>query len=396
VAGADRDTTLASLVDKSLLRYADARYAMLETVREFAEERLEESGDGDAAQQRHAESMVARAAPVAEAFERGENRLDALAPDWDDLRAALAFLEETGQTDLGLQLIGSTWPLWYMRGASLEGRRWAVGPLARSEGERSARRARALLAASVFAAAIGDFEHAEDFAIESLAIQHELGETRTRPPLLTNLGIIAHQRGDFVAAERLYAESAREAHATQNGFQRAVALENLAELAMRDGDYARAGELSDEAMALFDDLDSDWGRAWSLIDRAYCLHGAGREDEAIVAASRSLVLARGIRAASALWPGAVLVAAVAAKQGEPEIALGVIRAADVLSRSTPEVVPVGIQSELYRETVDELRRALGPERYDASSAEQTMSPEGATQEILDSAARLSGEPASHG
>ena len=280
-----------------------------------------------------------------------------------------------------------------MRGASLEGRRWAVGPLARSEGERSARRARALLAASVFAAAIGDFEHAEDFAIESLAIQHELGETRNRPPLLTNLGIIAHQRGDFVAAERLYAESAREAHATQNGFQRATALMNLTELAMRDGDYARARKLNDEAMALFEELDSDFGRAWSLLGRAFCLRGTGHEDEALAAANRSLVLARGMTAASLLWPGAVLVAAVAAKRGEPEIALGVMTAADVLRRSTPEVVR-GIESELCLKTMQELRRTLGPARYDAASAEHTMSLEDATQHILDAAARLSGEQAS--
>ena len=107
VAGADLDT-LESLVEKSLLRYTNERFWMLETIREYAAECLEASGEGDELRQRHAELMLAL---VQEAWSglRGSERehwLDRLDRERANLRAALGWLQDTEQTDLLLDLLG--------------------------------------------------------------------------------------------------------------------------------------------------------------------------------------------------------------------------------------------------------------------------------------------------
>src|SRR5207247_1550578 len=116
VADADIDT-LQSLVDKSLLRHTDERYWMLETVREFAAERM-----GDDLRDRHAQYFLAL-------VEEAQPHLRAHEPDWvarlgadlDNLRAALDRLEEVGETQSLLRFVGAAGRLWYLRGLWPEG-----------------------------------------------------------------------------------------------------------------------------------------------------------------------------------------------------------------------------------------------------------------------------------
>jgi non-specific serine/threonine protein kinase len=124
VAGGDVDT-VGSLVDKSLLNHADGRYSMLETVREYASERLDQSGETDERRRRHAEFFVALAesAEMALLGPRPSASLDLLEVEHDNLRAALDWLQAAGEGELAQRLAGAIWEFWCLRGHFHEGLR---------------------------------------------------------------------------------------------------------------------------------------------------------------------------------------------------------------------------------------------------------------------------------
>jgi len=141
---------LSSLVDKSILRQEEKveeepRFVMLETIHEYARERLEVGGNAKEIRRLHAEYFLALA-------EEGESRLrepgearwlERLDLEHDNMRAALSWTLESGEAELGLRLAGALWRFWWMRGHYGEGRRWLEEALAK-DGPASAVRAKAL------------------------------------------------------------------------------------------------------------------------------------------------------------------------------------------------------------------------------------------------------------
>ncbi|HUF75775.1 MAG TPA: adenylate/guanylate cyclase domain-containing protein, partial [Longimicrobiales bacterium] len=158
VCDADLDS-LHSLVDKSLLRRVDTetgpRFWMLETIREFAGERLEDMGDAEEAMRRHAD-FVLRLATQFEAGRGSEREIRTFSAEQDNFRTAIAWAEERDRSDTQLDLISRCWRYWWYRGHPMEGLRWVESALACSEGERSARRAKVLAAGAMFAYRFGD------------------------------------------------------------------------------------------------------------------------------------------------------------------------------------------------------------------------------------------------
>jgi predicted ATPase/class 3 adenylate cyclase len=148
--------TLHSLVEKSLVRRTDERFWMLETIREYAAERLEESEDVDELRGRHAEHYLALAEDAApslrELWHRGPTpassaRLDQIEREHDNLRAALDVLHATGESQRELRLAGALWNFWIERGFFDEGHRRLESALTRDLTPTAAR-ALALLAAT--------------------------------------------------------------------------------------------------------------------------------------------------------------------------------------------------------------------------------------------------------
>jgi predicted ATPase len=115
--------SLQSLVDKNLLRHREDRFSMLETIRAYAAERLQTSGEAEM-QRRHAEYFLALAVE-AESHLRVDSPewLDILERDHDNLRAALDRLAASGDDQRVLQLTAAVWRFWYLRGYILEGGR---------------------------------------------------------------------------------------------------------------------------------------------------------------------------------------------------------------------------------------------------------------------------------
>ena len=206
VAGADLDT-LQSLVDKSLVRFVGDRFRMLETIREYALERLEASGCAADVQLRHARFFLDLAE---EAFPnlKGDPKLwlDRLDADHDNLRAALDFLAGAGETQLHLQFTGALWKFWYQRGHVPEGRRRIEAALDADHSPTPAR-ARALNGASGLTGEYGDVSASRRFNDEALELYRAFGDESGIATTIYMSGHAASLEGDWLTASQLHEQA---------------------------------------------------------------------------------------------------------------------------------------------------------------------------------------------
>ena len=266
---------LASLMDKNLLRmegagYGEPRFGMLETIREYALERLEESGDEDESRCRHARYYLALA-EAAEPELTGPTQgmwLERLEHDGDNLRTALRWARESREIDTGLRLAGALWRFWYARGYQREGRRWLEDLLAMAAtgrgGPSMTARAKALNAAGVLAYYQGDCARAIALHEESLALRRELADKQAIASSLHNLASNVALCGDHERAVELYEESLTLSRDLGNKLAIAATLSNLGDIAREQGAYGRATALSEESLALMRELGDTWGIALLL------------------------------------------------------------------------------------------------------------------------------------
>lgn len=175
IADADLDT-LQSLVDKSLLRVRDTgRFWMLETIREFAVERLEASGEGDGLRDRHAEFFLAVADAVHPSLMKDDaDALDRLSVDHDNLRAALDRLAARADAERLQRLAGALWRFWYLRSHLAEGKRRLDAAVAAGGGV-TPELARVFHGASVMALNLGDPDASLRYAGQAFELERQLG-----------------------------------------------------------------------------------------------------------------------------------------------------------------------------------------------------------------------------
>jgi non-specific serine/threonine protein kinase len=263
---------LTSLADKSLVvaeeRDGATRYRLLETVRQYARDRLLEGGDGGRWRDRHLEHFLA-VAEEAEPQLTGANQqawLDRLETEHDNLRSALAWSAAEGADAAGgLRLAGALCVFWEVRGYLGEGRGWVGASLAATKGGPAGdARARALNGAGVMAWQQADYPAARALHEECLTIRRELGNRRGIAGSLNNLGNIASEQGDFRAARALYEESL--AIKRELGDRRGIAnsLNNLGIVACDQGDYPAARALYTEGLTIRRGLADRNGVASSL------------------------------------------------------------------------------------------------------------------------------------
>jgi predicted ATPase len=210
VADANLDT-LQSLVDKSLLRHSDERFSMLETIREYALERLKESGEADDLRRRHAEHFLAlaeEAEPSILGVSPGE-WLDRLEREHDNLRAALDWLESSAETQLALQLAGTIWEFWCLRGHFPEGWR-RLENLLRADERPTRARAKALTGAGHLAPGAGVDPATQRLrSEEALALHREVGDPWAIAFAEYEFAVGLAMAGDFAAARPLVLKSVR-------------------------------------------------------------------------------------------------------------------------------------------------------------------------------------------
>jgi predicted ATPase/class 3 adenylate cyclase len=339
-AGLDLDVLdgLTSLVDKSLVRRTDLaevlpRFSMLETIREFGQEQLEEADDRDLVLRRHADhflDLALEAEPHLTADDQGE-WLDRCDREHPNIRAALRWAIEAGDADRAQESAGALWRFWQQRGHLAEGRRWLEKTLEMASGDgRTPGRAKALTGAGGIAWWQNDRAASEAFYEEALAIQRELGDPGRIAEALYNEAFVVGATDDLESAARLLDESLDlfRSVGDEPGVARALVMlvmrdavvgdwdrvigriEEVVAIWRRVGDrlqlafdlvwlafaYGRVGRRSDawsvalEAADLFREVDNPTGIALAFFDLAFLATWEGRHEDAIrlAAASESL------------------------------------------------------------------------------------------------------------
>ncbi len=289
---------LSALVDKSLLKQesataSDARFRMLETIREFGLGRLKESGEYDAVRHAHAEYYLAFA-EEAERYLTGSQQgewLDRLETDNDNLRLVLAWAQQAEQAETGLRLAGSIWRFWVVRGHMIEGEQHVTtllalpGALAHTKS-----RAKALHGAATIIHETGRYQRALPLIEESLAIWREVGDTAGICSELINLCWVTILSGEVERARELCEECL--AYSRKIGDQRAIALalNNFGWFFLMRGDVADALRYQRESLAMRRRIADTRGIAFALSVIGWVLDIAGEYD----AAEEHLLQARAI------------------------------------------------------------------------------------------------------
>jgi hypothetical protein len=254
--------TLQSLLDKSLLRRRDTelgtRYWMLESVREYAAERLAEAGETDELAGRHARWFT----ELAERADREQRSLllDAwlarLALEEHNLRAAIAWAMQCDDGSELARLAASLGLTWVWRGELAEVRGWLDGAAERVEPRDVSLRARTLMVAGFVRAMQGDQAAAQGVLEEALATCRSVGDVEGVGFCLNSLGIAGSSRGDAGEARALWEECRQlaEAHGLEDRL--AIAALNLSGLALEERRTDEARSLAERAARTFADAHS--------------------------------------------------------------------------------------------------------------------------------------------
>jgi predicted ATPase len=327
----DRDVLsgLASLVDKSLIQplapaSGEPRFGMLETIREFATERLVASEEAAAIRHAHAATfrrLVEAAEPQLVGAEQ-ESWIERLDADLGNIRAALAWAVEIGEWTTIQQIAGSLIEFWDVRGLFSEGLSWLEHAL--TEAAPSAERVKALLAAGVLAHGLGDLDRARTFCEQSLMLAREFGDERGIARALNMLGNYAESRGDLAQAEAHFEEAA--AMLRRLGDMRGVAavLNNLAVAVGNAGDSDRAVALLHEVLVASRATRDSRSTVAVLLNLGDLARDRGKPDEAKAVADEALLLARELGSTSAIASALGLLGLLATDEGD------VVRAATFL------------------------------------------------------------------
>ena len=279
-----------SLVDKSLLRAelddaAEARFSMLETIREYAVERLHESGEDESLRRLHAEYYLALAESAEQQMAGAEQKwwLDLLEREHDNLRAALDWsLSADGDTAVGLSLAANLHHLWWVRGYFSEGRNWMLKVLARAGDTGPAvARARVMWAAGHLTRVLGNTEEGRTLNEQSLALFRAIGDQEGTGRVLSGLGAIARDQNDDETAKTLYEEALALRRSIGDKYGMTMTLANLQDLAWRRGDFLASVQLNEETLALCYELSSKRGIAGNTATQGYIRGMLGSYEEGL-------------------------------------------------------------------------------------------------------------------
>ncbi|MEO7981033.1 MAG: adenylate/guanylate cyclase domain-containing protein [Sporichthyaceae bacterium] len=333
VCGADLDV-LQALVDKSLLRTRDGgRFWMLETIREYATERLEEAAEAPSLRAWHAEHFLAMAEQAAPHLRSGRpgpwpDRLEA---DLDNLRATLEWFDGQGCTHDYLRLAASLVDLWQSRGFLSEGRHVLADGLRAADVDPSLR-ARALDGAAVLAVAAGD-PAARELASEALGIHDRLGEDAGRAESLWVLGYAAVSNEDWATAQAALTESTDIFRRVDDVASLLGASRTLAWIHDQRGDVDTARELHEATLELARTTGHTLQQASVLGSLASIAITQGRLGEAVAMLREHQDLVESFGDRTGVVVNLARIARLLALLGEVETAAVLVACSDEASRT---------------------------------------------------------------
>ena len=291
---------LGALVDQSLIRQnvaaqtGEARFVLLETMREYGLERLEESGEAREVRLGHAAyflSLAEQAAPWLEGPTASE-WLERLAAEHDNLSAALAATRDAGDTVGVLRLAGALGPYWARRGRLTEGRLWLEAAMRHDDATPPAVAAAALQALCQLATRQHDSEQARTWGERSFALYRQLGDRHGQAMVLNELGTDADRRDQWGRAADLYGQSLALLRALPDEWGSATVLNNLGNIRRHQGAYRDAEALYGESLAHFERLGDATRRALVLRNLGTVAADRGAYEHAIAMLEQSLEDAR--------------------------------------------------------------------------------------------------------
>jgi tetratricopeptide (TPR) repeat protein len=300
VAELDVLDLLSRLVDKSLLvadqAAEEARFGMLETVRQYAREQLLHAGEAETVLRRHRDwylALVERAKPD---FFRGPAPANWLAffdRELDNLRLALEWsAAEANGGPAGLRLAAGLWRYWEIRGYLAEGSQWLERTLAATDGDVSILRANALTGAGILAHVQGDYRSALAYHEESLEHHRRVGNRPSVAYALYNLANLTSEHGDLARARELYEEGITMSRTIGDQRGAAHALIALADVISRQGNYADARAIFKESVEVFEQFGDRWGIALVLDSQALAASRSNEIETARALHERALAISR--------------------------------------------------------------------------------------------------------
>jgi predicted ATPase/transcriptional regulator with XRE-family HTH domain len=366
---------IAALVDHSLLRHEPGpagvpRYRMLETIREFGLELLEEAGEVIATRDAHAAYFAAldgqlepnRLGPG----ERFSERLWRIEADHSNCREALVYMAANGDAAGVLRLAGALAPFWN-RGHLREGRQWIEWALERTTSLDLPWRGSALAGLSLILWTQGDIERAETAAAEARAIGDAHDDAELLALAVHMLGLIEIVRGRWDRAERFMTEALTVQRAIGTSGYGAWALTALGSIAQERGDSVTSARLTEEALGMFRAIGHDSGAAVALCTLAGLASEKGDERAALAAYREALGLWVSSDERATIASAFSGLAALAAATDQSELAATLVGAVDTRLRESGADLWQG-NHRLYEQAATAARAALGDEQFAALRA----------------------------
>ena len=292
---------ISSLLDKSLLRQEEGpggepRFVMLETIHEFAREKLRKSAEEQEIRRTHAEYFLTLAEEANPQL-RGPNQLEwleRLEAEHDNMRAALSWASESNEAEVALKLGGALSSFWLWRDYHSEGRRWLEEALTMDGRGSPEVRAMALAGAGWLAVDQGDLDSAQEACEEGLELlEHEAREaSEAKLLLLACLGWVAWHREELGQASELLEKGLALSWEMNDTWWLANSLFLFAIVPQSRGDYERATELYERSMDLFREQGDKQGLAHCLNNLAMMVYAQGDLGRAVQITEECVALHR--------------------------------------------------------------------------------------------------------
>jgi predicted ATPase/class 3 adenylate cyclase len=354
---------LTSLVEKSLVLRDPSgdRYTVLETVRQYAREKLGAAGEAQ-------QFLAAHAHYFLYALEHREERPFRIDVEMDNLRAALDGCIQRGDAGTGLRLAAALIDFWMTRGSLREGQAWMERLLQVPGGENERLRARVLVGAATLAGMQEDVGAARRLAAEGLALARSLGDPSLIARALRPVGYRALRDFDFAAARSCFSEGLELFRQLNQPLYVAERLSDLGHVERLSGNTAVARACYEESIRLFREIGRPDRCATPLTDLGHIAHREGQHREALDCLSEALTQFSRMKSPWAVASVCAVLASIAHSQGQLVRAARLFGAAAGLRAAVGAPLPE-VDRRQFETDLEAVRNFLDPATFDAAWAE---------------------------
>jgi predicted ATPase len=358
---------VASLIDKSLLRQDgssdESRFRMLETIREFALEQLDLTGEGDEARSRHADwcTRVAESTYSTRVFP-DIDQLDRLSAEHDNFRAALGWLHQVGDCTQIFRLTNALHGYWWVNSHRAEGLQWIELALNRCEDAPANLRGRLSSMVGMYHYYLGQTERGRKYAEDGFALVRNDDDAWVRAHAMLLLSIAVTGDGKYPAAIFLCTEAIDNFREVGDPIWEAMAHEQLAQAAACIDERDLANRSIKRAMEILDGRGPTWPLGLILSNRAVLAWLDGDLAGA----------AEALRAVEPIWAGfgctekfgewLIMTAVVTNAHADPVAAARLIGAADGICETLGWIAELP-ERAIFDRTIAEVQAALEPDAY---------------------------------